>query len=405
MALIVQKYGGTSVANAERIKAVAKRVVKTRNEGNDVVVVVSAPAGMTDDLLRRASEIGEDIRSRELDMLLGTGEQVSIALLAMAIHQLNEEAISFTAAQIGLKTTEHHTKAKILSIETDKIKEKLKENHIVIVAGFQGVNNNNDITTLGRGGSDTTGVALGVALNADAVEIYTDVDGIYTADPRIVKNPKKLKEISFDEMLELASSGAKVLHSRSVELAYKNDLPIHLRSSFVDDLGTIVKREGGKMENTIIRGISHSNKESKITIEGVPDNPGIAAHIFKELANNNINIDIVIQGGGNDNLNSISFTVKEDDFNSAKNITEKLAKELGAKEIITNKNVAMVSVVGVGIKSNPGIAAKVFEALSEANVNIDMISSSEIKISCIINQDNLDTAVNALHKRFIEENN
>ncbi len=405
MALIVQKYGGTSVANAERVKAVAKRVVKTRNEGNDVVVVVSAPAGMTDDLLRRASEIGEDIRIRELDMLLGTGEQVSIALLAMAIHQLNEEAISFTAAQIGLKTTEHHTKAKILSIETDKIKEKLKENHIVIVAGFQGVNNNNDITTLGRGGSDTTGVALGVALNADAVEIYTDVDGIYTADPRIVKNPKKLKEISFDEMLELASSGAKVLHSRSVELAYKNDLPIHLRSSFVDDLGTIVKREGGKMENTIIRGISHSNKESKITIEGVPDNPGIAAHIFKELANNNINIDIVIQGGGNDNLNSISFTVKEDDFNSAKNITEKLAKELGAKEIITNKNVAMVSVVGVGIKSNPGIAAKVFEALSEANVNIDMISSSEIKISCIINQDNLDTAVNALHKRFIEENN
>lgn len=403
MALIVQKYGGTSVANAERVKAVAERVVKTKNEGNDVVVVVSAPAGMTDDLLKRANEIGDNPRSRELDMLLGTGEQVSIALLAMAIHKLNEEAISYTAPQIGLKTTEHHTKAKILSIGTDKIKEKLKENHIVIVAGFQGVNDNNDITTLGRGGSDTTGVALGVALNADTVEIYTDVDGIYTADPRIVKNPKKLDVISFDEMLELASSGAKVLHSRSVELAFKNDLPIHLRSSFVDDLGTIVKREGGEMENTIIRGVSHSNKESKITIEGVPDNPGIAAHIFKELAENNVNIDIVIQGGGNDNLNSISFTVKEDDFNSAKNITEKLAKELGAKEVITNKNVAMVSVVGVGIKSNPGIAAKVFEALSEANVNIDMISSSEIKISCIINQDNLDVAVNALHKRFIEE--
>lgn len=405
MGLIVQKYGGTSVANAERVKAVAERVIKTKNEGNDVVVVVSAPAGMTDDLIGRAKAITDAPRSREMDMLLGTGEQVSIALLAMAIHELGEEAISYTAGQVGIKTTEHHTKAKITSISTDKIKHKLETNHIVIVAGFQGINASNDITTLGRGGSDTTGVALGVALNADSVEIYTDVDGIYTADPRIVKNPKKLAEISFDEMLELASSGAKVLHSRSVELAYKNNIPIHLRSSFTDELGTIVKKEGDKMENTIIRGVSHSNKESKITIEGVPDNPGIAAHIFKELAENNINIDIVIQGGGNDNLNSISFTVKQDDFVVAKNITEKLAKELGAKEVVTNENIAMVSVVGVGIKSNPGIAAKVFEALSEANVNIDMISSSEIKISCIVNIDNLETAVNALHKRFIEEAN
>ena len=403
MGVIVQKYGGTSVANAERVKAVAERVVRTKKEGNDVVVVVSAPAGMTDDLLERAKSISKQPRSRELDMLLGTGEQISIALLAMAIHELGEEAISYTAGQVGIKTTEHHTKAKITSISTDKIRHKLSTGNIVIVAGFQGINENNDITTLGRGGSDTTGVALGVALNADAVEIYTDVDGIYTADPRIVKNPKKLQEISFDEMLELASSGAKVLHSRSVELAYKNNIPIHLRSSFTDELGTMVKKEGENMENTIIRGVSHSNKEAKITIEGVPDNPGIAAHIFKELARNNINIDIVIQGGGDNNLNSISFTVKEEDFPLATNITEKLAGELGAKRVLTNDNVAMVSVVGVGIKSNPGIAAKVFDALAQSNVNIDMISSSEIKISCIVSKDDLNTAVNALHKRFIEE--
>lgn len=403
MGVIVQKYGGTSVANAERVKAVAERVVRTKKEGNDVVVVVSAPAGMTDDLLDRAKSISKQPRSRELDMLLGTGEQISIALLAMAIHELGEEAISYTAGQVGIKTTEHHTKAKIMSISTDKIKHKLSTGNIVIVAGFQGINENNDITTLGRGGSDTTGVALGVALNADAVEIYTDVDGIYTADPRIVKNPKKLLEISFDEMLELASSGAKVLHSRSVELAYKNNIPIHLRSSFTNELGTMVKKEGENMENTIIRGVSHSNKEAKITIEGVPDNPGIAAHIFKELARNNINIDIVIQGGGDNNLNSISFTVKEEDFALATSITEKLAGELGAKRVLTNDNVAMVSVVGVGIKSNPGIAAKVFDALAKSNVNIDMISSSEIKISCIVSKDDLNTAVNALHKRFIEE--
>lgn len=402
MGIIVQKYGGTSVANADRVKAVAERVVRTKREGNDVVVVLSAPAGMTDDLINRAKSISKKPRSRELDMLLVTGEQISIALLAMAIHELGEEAISYTANQVGIKTTDHHTKAKITSISTDKIKHKLDTNHIVIIAGFQGVNENQEITTLGRGGSDTTGVALGVALNADTVEIYTDVDGIYTADPRIVKNPKKLQEISFDEMLELASSGAKVLHSRSVELAYKNNIPIHLRSSFSDELGTIVKNEGAKMEQTIIRGVSHSNKESKITIEGVPDNPGIAARIFRELAENNINIDIVIQGGGHNQQNSISFTVKEEDFVTAREITERLAKELGAKNVFTNENVAMVSVVGVGIKSNPGIAAQVFEVLAESGVNIDMISSSEIKISCIINQDNLNTAVNALHKKFID---
>mgnify|MGYP003525557785 FL=1 len=403
MALIVQKYGGTSVANTERVQAVAQRVLKYKKEGHDVVVVLSAPAGMTDDLIKRANAISKNPKSRELDMLLGTGEQISIALLAMALDELGQEAISFTASQIGIKTTLHHTKAKITSISTEKMDKQLKEGKVVIVAGFQGINENDEFTTLGRGGSDLTAVALGVALKADEVEIYTDVDGVYTADPRIVKNAKKLLEISYDEMLELASSGAKVLHSRSVEVAYKYNTPIHLRSSFSDVVGTIVKGECKNMEKTVIRGVSHSTKESKITIEGLPDNPGIAAKVFKELANNSINVDIVIQGGGADNMNSISFTVKDEDFNSAKSITEKLALDLGAKKVLTNPNVAMVSVVGVGIKSNPGVAASVFESLANAGVNIDMISTSEIKISCIIADKDLDKAVNALHETFIED--
>ncbi len=403
MALIVQKYGGTSVANTERVQAVAQRVLKYKKEGHDVVVVLSAPAGMTDDLIGRAKAISKNPKSRELDMLLGTGEQISIALLAMALDEVGQPAISFTAPQVGIKTTLQHTKAKITSISTEKMEENLKEGKVVIVAGFQGINENQDITTLGRGGSDLTAVALGVALKADEVEIYTDVDGVYTADPRICKNAKKMKEISYDEMLELASSGAKVLHNRSVEVAFKYNTPIHLRSSFSDVEGTIVKGECENMEKTVIRGVSHSVKESKITIEGVPDNPGIAAKVFKELANNSINVDIVIQGGGADNLNSISFTVKDEDYTNAKAITERVALELGARKVIADKDIAMVSVVGVGIKSNPGVAAAVFETLANVGVNIDMISSSEIKISCIIKDSDVEKAVQALHSTFIEE--
>ncbi len=403
MALIVQKYGGTSVANTERVQAVAQRVLKYKKEGHDVVVVLSAPAGMTDDLIGRAKAISKNPKSRELDMLLGTGEQISIALLAMALDEDGQPAISFTAPQVGIKTTLQHTKAKITSISTEKMEENLKEGKVVIVAGFQGINENQDITTLGRGGSDLTAVALGVALKADEVEIYTDVDGVYTADPRICKNAKKMKEISYDEMLELASSGAKVLHNRSVEVAFKYNTPIHLRSSFSDVEGTIVKGECENMEKTVIRGVSHSVKESKITIEGVPDNPGIAAKVFKELANNSINVDIVIQGGGADNLNSISFTVKDEDYTNAKAITERVALELGARKVIADKDIAMVSVVGVGIKSNPGVAAAVFETLANVGVNIDMISSSEIKISCIIKDSDVEKAVQALHSTFIEE--
>lgn len=401
MALVIQKYGGTSVANADRVKAVAKRVVERKLQGDDIVVVVSAPAGMTDDLIKRANSITEKPSKRELDVLLGTGEQVSIALLAMAIHELGHDAISYTASQVRINTTPDHNQAKITSIDTKNIKEKLGKKHIVIVAGFQGVTEYNDITTLGRGGSDTTGVALGVALNADSVEIYTDVDGVYTADPRIVKDAKKLEEISFEEMLELSATGAKVLHSRSVELAYKNNIPIHLRSSFVEDKGTIVHGEVKNMEETIIRGVSHSEHEARITIKEVPDQPGVAARIFNKISEKGINIDIIVQGGGKGKYNDVSFIVKKECYDEAVKYAEEAAAEIGARGVEGSKDVAMVSVVGIGIKSNPGIAAKVFEAFGEEKINIDMISCSEIKISCVIPQIDLETALNALHRKFI----
>lgn len=402
MALVVQKYGGTSVANATRVKAVARRVVERKLQGDDVVVVVSAPAGMTDELIKRAREISNKPSKRELDVLLGTGEQISIALLAMAIHELGHDAISYTASQVRINTTKDHSKAKITSIDTECIKKKLDEKHIVIVAGFQGVNENNDITTLGRGGSDTTGVALGVALNADSVEIYTDVDGVYTADPRIVRDAKKIDEISFEEMLELASTGAKVLHSRSVELAYKNNIPIHLRSSFVDEEGTIVHKEVKGMENTIVRGISHSEHEARITIKEVPDEPGVAARIFNNISSHGINIDIIVQGGGRGRYNDVSFIVKEEDYDDAYRYSEEISNEIGARGVEGSRDVAMVSVVGIGIKSNPGVAAKVFETFGNEKINIDMISCSEIKISCVVAQTDLHRAINALHKKFID---
>ncbi len=401
MALVVQKYGGTSVANATRVKAVAKRIVERKVQGDDVVVVVSAPAGMTDELIKRAKEISKKPSRRELDVLLGTGEQISIALLAMAIHELGHDAISYTASQVRINTTKDHSKAKITSIDTESIKKKLDEKHIVIVAGFQGVNENNDITTLGRGGSDTTGVALGVALLADSVEIYTDVDGIYSADPKIVRNAKKIVEISFEEMLELSATGAKVLHSRSVELAYKNNIPIHLRSSFVKDKGTIVHKEVNSMENSIIRGISHSEHEARITIKEVPDKPGVAARIFNNISSNGINIDINVQGGGKGRYNDISFIVKEEDYEEAIKYSEEISDKIGAKGVEGARDVAMVSVIGIGIKSNSGIAAKVFETFGNEEINIDMISCSQIKISCVINQKDLYKAINALHDKFI----
>ncbi|BDU49807.1 aspartate kinase [Haliovirga abyssi] len=404
MGIIVQKYGGTSVANTERIREVAKRVLETKKNGNDVVVVLSAPAGTTDKLIKMAEEISPNPHVREMDMLLSTGEQISIALLAMAIYEMGYKAISFNATQVGIKTDKAHTKAKIQSINSKKILEELKEDKVVIIAGFQGVTENMDITTLGRGGSDTTGVALGIALKADEVEIYTDVDGVYTADPRIVKDAKKINCISYEEMLELAGSGAKVLHLRSVELAAKYGMKIHLRSSFLPELGTIVKEEGENMEKAVVRGIGHSKNEAKITIVGVPDKPGIAAKIFGRIATENVNVDIIIQNLGGDGRNDISFTLPYTDLKRALEVSEELKNELSAEKVIYDEKIGKIAVVGVGMKSHPGVAATMFKALAEAEINIDMISTSEIKIACVIKDEDLVKAVEVLHNTFKLDN-
>ena len=404
MALIIQKYGGTSVANAERVKEVAKRVLKYKNEGNDVIVVVSAPAGTTDSLIKRAYELSDTPNKRELDMLLTSGEQISIASLAIAIEELGGKAISLNAFQVNFNTTDAHTKAQILNIDTDVIKENLSKGNVVVFAGFQGITKNNEITTLGRGGSDTTAVALGAALSADEVEIYTDVDGVYTADPRIVSNARKLESISYKEMLELAASGAKVLHPRSVEIAAKYGIKIHLRSSFDDSLGTIVESEGEKsMEKAKIIGVTSSKNEGKITLSGLPDKPGIAAKVFSTLAKSKINTDIILQSSSiNKELNNISYTVKSDDLLEAVRISEELNKELGAEGVTFEERIAKVSVIGIGLKTHYETTAEIFDTLAENNINIDMISCSEINVSCIIKESDVEKAVRALHSKFLE---
>ena len=403
MALIIQKYGGTSVANAERVTEVAKRVLKYKNEGNDVIVVVSAPAGTTDSLIKRAYELSDTPNKRELDMLLTSGEQISIASLAIAIEELGGKAISLNAFQVNFNTTDAHTKAQILNIDTDVIKENLSKGNVVVFAGFQGITKNNEITTLGRGGSDTTAVALGAALSADEVEIYTDVDGVYTADPRIVSNARKLESISYKEMLELAASGAKVLHPRSVEIAAKYGIKIHLRSSFDDSLGTIVESEGEKsMEKAKIIGVTSKN-EGKITLSGLPDKPGIAAKVFSTLAKSKINTDIILQSSSiNKELNNISYTVKSDDLLEAVRISEELKKELGAEGVTFEERIAKVSVIGIGLKTHYETTAEIFDTLAENNINIDMISCSEINVSCIIKESDVEKAVRALHSKFLE---
>ena len=404
MALIIQKYGGTSVANAERVTEVAKRVLKYKNEGNDVIVVVSAPAGTTDSLIKRAYELSDTPNKRELDMLLTSGEQISIASLSIAIEELGGKAISLNAFQVNFNTTDAHTKAQILNIDTDVIKENLSKGNVVVFAGFQGITKNNEITTLGRGGSDTTAVALGAALSADEVEIYTDVDGVYTADPRIVSNARKLESISYKEMLELAASGAKVLHPRSVEIAAKYGIKIHLRSSFDDSLGTIVESEGEKsMEKAKIIGVTSSKNEGKITLSGLPDKPGIAAKVFSTLAKSKINTDIILQSSSiNKELNNISYTVKSDDLLEAVRISEKLKKDLGAEGVTFEEKIAKVSVIGIGLKTHYETTAEIFDTLAENNINIDMISCSEINVSCIIKESDVEKAVRALHSKFLE---
>ena len=406
MALIIQKYGGTSVADAVRVKEVAKRVLKYKNEGHDVIVVVSAPAGTTDSLIRRAYELSETPSKRELDMLLTSGEQISIASLAIAIEDLGKKAVSLNAFQVNFKTTDEHTKATILDINTDIIREKLSEGNVVVFAGFQGITENNEITTLGRGGSDTTAVALGAALQADEVEIYTDVDGVYTADPRVVKSPKKLNTISYQEMLEMAASGAKVLHPRAVEIAARYGIKIHLRSSFDDSTGTIVKEKGDEsMEQVKIIGITSTKNEGKITLSGVPDKPGIAAKVFSKLAKAKINTDIILQSSSvTKEFNNISYTVSIDDLKEAVEISQELKEELGAEGVSYDANIAKISAIGIGLKTHYETTAEIFDTLAENGINIDMISCSEINVSCIIKEEDVNKAVRALHKKFIEEN-
>ena len=406
MALIIQKYGGTSVADAERVKEVAKRVLRYKEEGHDVIVVVSAPAGTTDSLIRRAYELSESPNKRELDMLLTSGEQISIASLAIAIENLGKKAVSLNAFQVDFKTTDEHTKATILGINTDIIKEKLSEGNVVVFAGFQGITENNEITTLGRGGSDTTAVALGAALKADEVEIYTDVDGVYTADPRVVKNPKKLNTISYQEMLEMAASGAKVLHPRAVEIAARYGIKIHLRSSFDDSTGTIVKEKGDEsMEQVKIIGITSTKNEGKITLSGVPDKPGIAAKVFSKLAKAKINTDIILQSSSvTKEFNNISYTVSIDDLKEAVEISQELRNELGAEGVSYDANIAKISAIGIGLKTHYETTAEIFDTLAENGINIDMISCSEINVSCIIKEEDVNKAVRALHEKFVEEN-
>ena len=406
MALIIQKYGGTSVADAVRVKEVAKRVLKYKNEGHDVIVVVSAPAGTTDSLIRRAYELSETPSKRELDMLLTSGEQISIASLAIAIEDLGKKAVSLNAFQVDFKTTDEHTKATILDINTDIIREKLSEGNVVVFAGFQGITENNEITTLGRGGSDTTAVALGAALQADEVEIYTDVDGVYTADPRVVKTQKKLNTISYQEMLEMAASGAKVLHPRAVEIAARYGIKIHLRSSFDDSTGTIVKEKGDEsMEQVKIIGITSTKNEGKITLSGVPDKPGIAAKVFSKLAKAKINTDIILQSSSvTKEFNNISYTVSIDDLKEAVDISQELKEELGAEGVSYDANIAKISAIGIGLKTHYETTAEIFDTLAENGINIDMISCSEINVSCIIKEEDVNKAVRALHEKFIEEN-
>jgi len=398
--LIVQKYGGSSVANVERIQNVARRVVSYRKKGYDLVVVVSALGDTTDELIELAHKINTEPSEREMDMLLSTGEQISVALLAMAIHKLGCEAISFTGAQVGIITDTSHTRARIIKINADKIREELNKRKIVIVAGFQGVTLNQDITTLGRGGSDLTAVALAKELKAHKCEIYTDVEGIYTTDPRIVPGAKKIKSITYDEMLEMASLGAQVMQARSIEVAKKFDVPIHVRSSFSKNTGTMIIREVKRMEDVMVSGVTVNKNEAKITICDVPDRPGIAAKIFKELSGGGINIDMIVQNVSHTRKTDISFTINKTDLAKTMRLVKGVASNIGAGEVLQDEGIARISIVGVGMKSHPGVAAKMFEALAQNKINIEMISTSDISISCIIKKKSGELAVRTLHEKF-----
>ena len=398
--LIVQKYGGSSVANIDRIKGVARRIARYRRKGHGLVVVVSALGDTTDELMEFAYKIMPVPSEREIDMLISTGEQVSAALLAMALHKMGVNAISFTGAQVGIVTDCSHTKARIVGMNADRIKKELKRGRVVIVAGFQGINADHEITTLGRGGSDVTAVALAKTLGAQTCEIYTDVDGVYTADPQIVKDARKLSRISYEEMLELASLGAQVMQARSMEVAKKFSVPLHIRSSFNNKAGTIISEEVKAMEDVLVSGVTVNKGEAKVTICDVPDKPGVAALIFKDLAKKDINVDMIIQNISRTGYTDVSFTVPLAELVRTKQVMKKIVERINAKGAIYNSDVAKVSIVGVGMKSHSGVAAKMFGALASKKVNIDMIATSEIKISCVIKKKHAKKAVRAIHKAF-----
>jgi aspartate kinase len=400
MALIVQKYGGTSVGNPERIKNVAKRVLETQQAGHQVVAVVSAMSGVTDSLIKLAKEVHPEPNEREMDVLLATGEQTTIALLAMALHALGAKAVSLTGAQAGILTDGIHTKAKIANITPKKVHEFLDDGNIVIVAGFQGTTPEGQITTLGRGGSDLTAIAMAAALKADLCQIFTDVDGVYTADPRIVPKARKLDEISYDEMLELAALGSKVMQARSVEFAKKFNVVFEVRSSFNNNPGTIVKEETAKMEDVVIRGVAVDKNQAKVTIAYVPDKPGVAAKVFKAVAAANVNIDVIVQNVSEKGFTDISFTVAANEAGKATKALQPVVKEIGARDVSSNTEIAKLSLVGIGMRSHPGIAAKMFETLAQNGVNIEMISTSEIKISVIIAAKDAEKAASAVHDAF-----
>ncbi len=400
MALIVQKYGGTSVADPDRMRAVADHVAFTRRHGNDVVVVVSAMGKSTDNLIKLANEVSTIQPGRELDMLLTTGERVSMALLCMALAEREVPAMSFTGSQVGIVTDAAHGKAKILEVKGDRVRASLSDGHVCVVAGFQGISTDSEITTLGRGGSDTTAVALAAALEADACEIYTDVTGVFSADPRIVPQARKLTKINFDEMLEMAGAGSKVLALRSVEFARNHDVPLHVRSSFTWEPGTWVTSEEPSMEDPIISGVVTDVSEAKVTVLGVPDQPGISAALFEPLADANVNVDMIVQNTSTQGTTDISFTVPLADMGVAEDIVRRIADEIGATGVTHDNAIAKLSLVGAGMKTSPGIAAKMFRTLADTDVNIEMISTSTIRISVVIAEADLERAARSLHAAF-----
>ncbi|MEE9154363.1 MAG: aspartate kinase [candidate division NC10 bacterium] len=400
MALIVQKYGGTSVGDVERLRHVARRIVEVSEAGNQVVVVVSAIAGETDRLLQLAHQITETPNARELDVILATGEQVAIGLLSLAIQAGGSKARSFTGTQVRILTDNVHTRARILNIDVERIRQALREGEITIVAGFQGVNAEEEVTTLGRGGSDLTAVALAAALNADVCEIYTDVEGVYTADPGLVSTAQKLPRISYEEMIEIASLGARVLQARAVEYAKNYNMSIHVRSSFTKNPGTLVVQEDQDMEKVAVSGIAYDKNEAKITITGVVDRPGIAAKLFGRVAEAGIVVDMIVQNISQDGHTDISFTIPRSDFHKASELVDGVAKEIGAGQILGDDRIAKVSIVGVGMRTHSGVAARMFTALAAENINIMMISTSEIKVSCVIEEKYTELAVRVLHDAF-----